>query len=183
MARFLCDDRHRIRRDRRRVLHRRHARLGGEGAQDWPARVSSRRRPVHLGSVLVGSAILTVPTLTALSLAILLGNRRLSGRRLRVVVRHTHLVDEARSRPTRACYVVLPILAYGAIAAAALLERWAVHSALQPSPFPSFVIRLSACATPGTWRLSHRAQPGGVTENRWLHGRPEPHFSPGTTIS
>src|ERR1700720_3055463 len=41
---------------------------------------------VHLGSVLVGSAILTVPTLAALSLAVLLGAGGLAGDADRVLV-------------------------------------------------------------------------------------------------
>jgi hypothetical protein len=85
---------------------------------------------VHLGSVLVGSAILTVPTLTALSLAILLGTGGLAGAVYGVVVA-TRIWSMKLDLADRACYVVLPILAYGAIAAAALLERWAVASALQ----------------------------------------------------
>lgn len=85
---------------------------------------------VHLGSVLVGSAILTVPTLDALSLAILLGLGGLAGAVYGVVVA-TRIWSMKLDLADRACYVVLPIMAYGAIAAAALLESRGVILALQ----------------------------------------------------
>ena len=84
---------------------------------------------VYLGSVLVGSAILTVPTLTAVSLAILLGAGGLAGAAYAIVVASriwTMRLDLA----DRLCYVILPILAYTAIAAAAFIESWAVTQAL-----------------------------------------------------
>ncbi len=80
---------------------------------------------VHLGSVLVGSAILTVPTLTPLSLGILLGTGGIAGTIYGFVVAAriwTMRLDLA----DRACYAILPILAYAAIAAAASMESWAV---------------------------------------------------------
>ena len=80
---------------------------------------------VYLGSVLVGSAILTVPTLTPLSLAILLGAGGIGGAVYGVVVA-TRIWTMKLDLADRACYVVLPILAYAAIAAAALVESWAV---------------------------------------------------------
>jgi hypothetical protein len=80
---------------------------------------------VYLGSVLVGSAILTVPTLTPLALAVLLGAGGTGGAIYGVIVA-TRVWTMKLDLSDRACYVVLPILAYSAIAAAALLESWAV---------------------------------------------------------
>jgi len=80
---------------------------------------------VYLGSVLVGSAILTVPTLTPLALAVLLGAGGTGGAIYGVIVA-TRVWTMKLDLADRACYVVLPILAYSAIAAAALLESWAV---------------------------------------------------------
>ena len=56
---------------------------------------------VHLGSVLVGSAILTVPTLTPMSLAILLGAGGMGGADLQHHRRDAHLAHAARSRRPR----------------------------------------------------------------------------------
>jgi hypothetical protein len=84
---------------------------------------------VHLGSVLVGSAILTVPTLNALALAILLGVGGLSGVVYSLVVA-TRIWGMKLDIDDRAFYVILPILAYAAMALAAVLERWAVDYAL-----------------------------------------------------
>jgi len=80
---------------------------------------------VYLGSVLVGSAILTAPTLSPLALAVLLGTGGTAGAVYGVIVA-TRVWAMNLDLADRACYVVLPILAYIAIAAAALLERWAV---------------------------------------------------------
>src|SRR6202043_313325 len=74
--------------------------------------------------------ILTVPTLTALSLAVLLGAGGLAGAVYGVVVA-TRIWSMKLDLADRACYVVLPITAYGAIAAAALLESRGVTLALQ----------------------------------------------------
>ena len=84
---------------------------------------------VHLGSVLVGSAILTVPTLTSLSLALLLGTGGICGTIYGVAVA-TRIWHMRLGLDDRLCYVVLPILAYAAMAAAAVIERWAVTPAL-----------------------------------------------------
>ena len=84
---------------------------------------------VHLGSVLVGSAILTAPTLTPLSLAILLGTGGLGGIVYGIVVA-TRIWTMRLDLADRACYVVLPILAYAAVAAAALIGCRAVTPAL-----------------------------------------------------
>jgi hypothetical protein len=80
---------------------------------------------VYLGSVLIGSAILTAPTLTPLALAILLGAGGTGGAIYGIVVA-TRVWTMNLDLADRACYVVLPIAAYVAIAAAALLESWAV---------------------------------------------------------
>jgi hypothetical protein len=84
---------------------------------------------VHLGSVLVGSAILTVPTLTSLSLAILLGAGGLGGTIYGLLVA-ARIWKMRLDLDDRLCYVVLPILAYSAMTAAAVIERWAVTPAL-----------------------------------------------------
>jgi len=84
---------------------------------------------VHLGSVLVGSAILTVPTLTSLSLALLLGTGGICGTIYGVAVA-TRIWHMRLGLDDRLCYVVLPILAYAAMAAAAVIESWAVTPAL-----------------------------------------------------
>jgi hypothetical protein len=80
---------------------------------------------VYLGTVLVGSAILTAPTLTSLALAVLLGAGGTAGAVYGVVVA-TRVWSMNLDLADRACYVVVPILAYVAIAVAALFERWAV---------------------------------------------------------
>jgi len=80
---------------------------------------------VHLGSVLVGSAILAVPTLTAGSLAVLLGAGGLAGAVYSVIVcsRIWHLnlgLDD------RLAYGLLPVAIYLAMAAAAVMVFWRV---------------------------------------------------------
>jgi hypothetical protein len=80
---------------------------------------------VYLGSVLVGSAILTAPTLTPFALAVLLGIGGTGGAIYGVVVA-TRAWNMNLDLADRACYVVIPILAYVSIAAAAVFERWAV---------------------------------------------------------
>lgn len=80
---------------------------------------------VHLGSVLIGSAILTAPTLTSVSLAILLGAGGLGGAVYGLVVA-TRIWNMRLDLADRLCYVILPVLAYAAIAAAAFIESWAV---------------------------------------------------------
>lgn len=83
----------------------------------------------HLATVLVGSAILTIPTLTSLSLAILLGTSGLGGTIYGLVV--AARIWTLRLDPAdRACYVFLPILAYAALVAAAVIVHWAVTAAL-----------------------------------------------------
>ena len=80
---------------------------------------------VYLGSVLVGSAILTAPTLTPVTLAILLGIGGTAGAVYAVIVA-TRIWKMNLDLADRACYVFVPVLAYSAIAAAAFLESWAV---------------------------------------------------------
>ncbi|HTW35035.1 MAG TPA: hypothetical protein VMD53_10490 [Rhizomicrobium sp.] len=75
---------------------------------------------VHLSSVLVGSAILTVPTLTPVSLAIILGTGGLGGTLYSIVaaLRIWHMRLDADDR---IFYVILPIIAYAAMATAAIM--------------------------------------------------------------
>jgi hypothetical protein len=75
---------------------------------------------VHLGSVLVGSALLAVPTLTSLSLAIILGAGGIAGTIYGIVV-VARIWKMNLDLSDRAFYIVLPILAYGAMAAAAAM--------------------------------------------------------------
>ena len=73
---------------------------------------------VHLGSVLVGSAILCVPTLTREALAVLLGTGGLAGVIYGIVVA-TRIWRMNLDLADRSAYVVLPIMAYGSIACGA----------------------------------------------------------------
>jgi uncharacterized membrane protein HdeD (DUF308 family) len=77
---------------------------------------------VHLGSVLVGSAILTAPTLTPLALAVLLGFGAIAGAIYGIVVAfrvRSFKIDLS----DRLFYVVLPIFAYAGLAASSFLCR------------------------------------------------------------
>lgn len=78
---------------------------------------------VHLGSVLVGSAILAAPTLTPLALTALLGSGGIAGTVYSVVAfsRIRHLTLDFADR---CFYVALPLIAYIAMAAAATMARW-----------------------------------------------------------
>lgn len=75
---------------------------------------------VHLGSVLVGAAILCVPTLTPLAFAILLGTGGAAG-----VVYGGVVIVRIWSMPLdlsdRSFYGALPIVAYAVMAAAAIM--------------------------------------------------------------
>lgn len=75
---------------------------------------------VHLGSVLVGSAILTVPTLTPISLAILLGAGGVGGAVYSIIaaMRIWHMQLDADDR---VFYIILPIVAYATMATAAIM--------------------------------------------------------------
>jgi hypothetical protein len=84
---------------------------------------------VHLGSVLVGSAILTVPTLTLMSLCVLLGAGGAAGTIYSIVV-SARIWHMKLDRDDRVFYCVLPVLSYAAMAGAAVLARWAAEDAL-----------------------------------------------------
>jgi hypothetical protein len=84
---------------------------------------------VYLGSVLVGSAILTAPTLTPFALAIILGIGGTAGAAYAVVVA-TRVWTMNLDLADRACYAVIPILAYAAIALAAVFVSAAVVPSL-----------------------------------------------------
>jgi hypothetical protein len=75
---------------------------------------------VHLGSVLVGSAILTAPTLTPVSLAILLGAGGVGGAIYSIIaaMRIWHMQLDADDR---VFYIILPIVAYATMATAAIM--------------------------------------------------------------
>jgi len=73
---------------------------------------------VHLGSVLVSSAILTVPTLTLLSLAVILGTGGVAGTIYAIVVA-LRIWSMNLDRSDRAFYAILPIFAYGGMVGAA----------------------------------------------------------------
>ncbi len=85
---------------------------------------------VHLGSVLVGSAILTVPTLTLLSLSLLLGLGGLAGAIYSLAVAG-RIWAMNLDRDDRAFYTILPVLSYAAMAIAAVTARWATDRALE----------------------------------------------------
>jgi hypothetical protein len=75
---------------------------------------------VHLGSVLVGSAILTVPTLTPVALAVILGGGGVAGIVYCFIVAG-RIWKMVLDHDDRLFYVVLPLLAYAVMAAAALM--------------------------------------------------------------
>lgn len=79
---------------------------------------------VHLGSVLLGSAVLCVPTLTPLALTILLAAGGSAGAIYGVVV-GTRIWHLELDLSDRAFYVILPILCYVGVTAAALMVRQA----------------------------------------------------------
>jgi len=73
---------------------------------------------VHLGSVLIGSAILTVPTLTSIFLAALLGIGGAAGFIYSLVV-WVRISALNLDIPDRLWYAVLPVLSYALLAVAA----------------------------------------------------------------
>ena len=81
---------------------------------------------VHLSSVLVGCAILAVPTLTPFSLALMLGAGGVAGAAYGIVVA-TRIWAMKLDLSDRVFYVVLPILAYVLMAGAALMACWFVE--------------------------------------------------------
>ncbi|HEY2069632.1 MAG TPA: hypothetical protein VGG48_08775 [Rhizomicrobium sp.] len=82
---------------------------------------------VHLGSVLVGSAVLAAPTLSTLVLSILLGLGALAGVIYGVIV-WTRINQLKIDLIDRFWYGVLPIFSYALLGAAA----WLVFSAIGP---------------------------------------------------
>lgn len=85
---------------------------------------------VHLGSVLVGSAILTVPTLTPLFLALLLGAGGVAGVAYSIIA-SSRIWALKLDHDDRAFYCVLPVLAYGMLAVAAAMAFWAETGSLE----------------------------------------------------
>jgi len=85
---------------------------------------------VHLGSVLVGSAILTVPTLTPLFLSLLLGAGGLGGAGYSALVAG-RIWAMNLDRDDRAFYVILPVLCYAAMAVAAVMTHWPGNGSLE----------------------------------------------------
>jgi len=75
---------------------------------------------VHLGSVLVGSAILAAPTLTLRSLALFLGAGGIAGVVYSVVVA-TRIWHLQLDLADRSFYALLPVLTYAAMAGAATM--------------------------------------------------------------
>ena len=76
---------------------------------------------VHLGSVLVGSALLAVPTLTPLWLAIILGAGGIAGALYGILVA-ARIWKMNLDLSDTAFYIALPIIAYGAMIAAAAMS-------------------------------------------------------------
>jgi hypothetical protein len=72
---------------------------------------------VHLGSVLLGCALLAVPTLTPLSLAIVLGTGCIAGGAYGAVVA-ARIWRMSLDLSDRVFYAILPVVAYGTMAAA-----------------------------------------------------------------
>jgi hypothetical protein len=85
---------------------------------------------VHLGSVLVGCAILDVPTLTPVMLATLLGTGGVAGAIYSVIVA-TRIWGMNLDRSDRGFYAVLPILTYLAMALAATRALWDLTETLE----------------------------------------------------
>jgi len=75
---------------------------------------------VHLSSVLVGAAVLTVPTLTRTSLAVLLGAGGIAGT-LYSIIAAMRIWRMKLDLDDRLFYIVLPIAAYAAMATASLM--------------------------------------------------------------
>lgn len=126
MARLLLDDRHRV------------GRIVGATfvVATLAANIEKRRlgltgfitpTTVHLGSVLVGSAILTAPTLSALVLAIVLGAGALAGAIYGVVV-WTRITQLSIDWIDRFWYGILPIVSYVLLGVSA----WLMFAAFEP---------------------------------------------------
>jgi len=85
---------------------------------------------VHLGSVLIGSVILVMPTLTPLVLAVLLGAGGIGGASYAIAV-VTRIRSLKLDASDWAFYAVLPILAYLGVAAAAAMAGKRLEMALE----------------------------------------------------
>ncbi len=85
---------------------------------------------VHLGSVLVGCAILDVPTLTPMMLAALLGSGGVAGAIYSVIVA-TRIWHMKLDRDDRAFYAVIPVFIYLAMAFAATRALWSLTETLE----------------------------------------------------
>jgi hypothetical protein len=108
---------------------------------------------VHLGSVLIGSAIMAVPGITALAIALLLGLGGLAGTiyGLTVVARIWSLDLDLADRTFYAC---LPLAAYAMMLGAAVMLVLRIDSPLHVLAASLVLLLIVACATPGTWRAS-----------------------------
>src|SRR5579863_5375609 len=85
---------------------------------------------VHLGSVLVGCAILDVPTLTPTMLAVLLGSGGIAGAIYSVIVA-TRIWHMKLDHDDRAFYAIIPIFIYLALAFAATCALWSLTETLE----------------------------------------------------
>ena len=85
---------------------------------------------VHLGSVLVGSAVLMVPTLTRPWLMVLLGSGGIAGVVYSVIVA-MRIWQLNLDISDRASYAIVPVLIYAAMAFAAFLARWRIGISLE----------------------------------------------------
>jgi hypothetical protein len=80
---------------------------------------------VHLGSVLVGCAVLDVPTLTPVMLAVLLGSGGIAGATYSVIVA-TRIWHMKLDHDDRAFYAIVPIFIYLGLAFAATRALWSL---------------------------------------------------------
>ncbi len=115
---------------------------------------------VHLGSVLVGSAILTVPTLNALVLAILLGVGALAGVVYGVIV-WTRITKLDIDLIDRFWYGVLPIASYGLLGVAAGLVFAGIGPVLEV--IAAAVVLLLIAGMRNAWDMATFMVMGGPT--------------------
>jgi hypothetical protein len=106
---------------------------------------------VHLGSVVVGSAILAAPTLSRLILAILLGAGGLAGAGYSVIVARRiwrlNLALEDRSS-----YALIPILIYLTMAMAAFMVNWDIEMTL--NILAVTIVALLVVGTRNSWDMA-----------------------------